>query len=115
MAVYNKPHRISKLALEPTDMLATLVNSWVAGWFLVPLRAYVLEKLVAHVLSQRDTYSVNSAIASRLSLGPRGVRVNAGKIALCCAVDVCLGLSFWVGEWLIVRSAGTKFFNWGSL
>jgi hypothetical protein len=116
MTIYQKPHRVSKLALEPTDMLASLVNSWVAGWFLIPFRAYALRTLVTHILSRPESYSVSTAIADRLSVGhTRAISGYAGKIALCCAVDVCLGLTFWIGEWTIVRAAGTQLFDWGNL
>jgi hypothetical protein len=112
---YHKLHRVSKLALEPTDMLASLVNSWVAGWFLIPFRAYALRKLVTHVLSRPGSYGVNTVVAKRLTFGTRSIGAYAGKIALCCAVDVCLGLTFWVSEWALVRFAGTQLFGWGSL
>jgi hypothetical protein len=116
MTIYQKPHRVSKLALEPTDMLASLVNSWIAGWFLIPFRAYALRTLVAHILSSPQSYGVSTIISDRLSLPhSRGISGYAGKIALCCAVDVCLGLTFWMGEWIIVRSAGTQLFDWGNL
>jgi hypothetical protein len=116
MTIYQKPHRVSKLALEPTDMLASLVNSWVAGWFLIPFRAYALRTMVTHILSRPGSYGINTAIADRLSLGhTRSISDYAGKIALCCAVDVCLGLTFWMGEWSIVRSAGIQLFDWGKL
>lgn len=111
-----KKHRVSKLALEPTDMLASLVNSWVSGWILLPLRAYVLGKLVDHVLSQPALFGI-SRPASTLGLGvaSRSTRGYAGKLALCCAMDVCLGMTFWLTEWLVIRSAGREYFDWGSL
>jgi hypothetical protein len=112
---YHKLHRVSKLALEPTDMLASLVNSWVAGWFLIPFRAYALRKLVAHVVSRSGSYGVNTAVAERLEFGTRSIGTYAGEIALCCAVDVCLGLTFWVGESALVRLVGAQLYGWGSL
>jgi hypothetical protein len=111
-----KKHRVTKLALEPTDMLASLVNSWVAGWLLMPLRAYVLGKLVNHALARPELFGVSrSASILNLPVGLRGTRGYIGKLALCCAADVCLGLTFWLSEWLVVRSVGMEYFDWGSL
>ncbi|KAF2429838.1 hypothetical protein EJ08DRAFT_650067 [Tothia fuscella] len=113
---YSKSHRVSKLALEPTDMLASLINGWVAGWFLMPLRAYVLGKLVKHVLARPTLFGVvASAPGLALINGPRHISSYASKLVLCAAVDVCLGMGFWITEWMVVRRVGVGYFNWGSM
>jgi hypothetical protein len=125
-ALFQRPHRVSRLALEPTEMLASLMNGVVAGWLLIPLRGYVLLRLVGYVTVRPDIFGVDKTRAKSLPLalvGPgflagyqwHGIDGYGGKVMLSCAVDMALGLGLWLTESVIVRMAGINLFNWGRL
>jgi hypothetical protein len=124
LELFQKPHHVSRLALEPTELLASLVNGWVAGWVLMPLRVVVLRQLVRDVMLRPEAFGVNGIqtralpglLSSSISvLAPGGANTRGIKyVALSCLIDVSLGLGYWLAEWATVRWIGVHVFNWGS-
>jgi hypothetical protein len=121
MELFAKPHHVSRLALEPTELLASLANGWVAGWALMPLRAWVLRGLVSHVLTNPAMFGVDTARAAALPalLGSSAQAVMGGggglkHLGFSCMLDVGLGLGYWLVEWAVVRWVGVNGFGWGT-
>jgi hypothetical protein len=124
LELFQKPHHVSRLALEPTELLASLVNGWVAGWLLMPLRAMVLRGLVRYVTRKPELFGVDATragvlprlLGSDMSVLAPGASTTRGvkHVALSSLIDVSLGLSFWLVEWAVVRSIGIGAFNWGT-
>lgn len=120
--LYVKPHHTSRLALEPTELLASLVNGALAGWVLMPIRVWVLSDLVRKVLDRPEMFGVDPSRAAILPnlLGSslaRGLGLGSGfkHIALSCVLDVSIGLCYWLTEYAIVRHIGIHQFKWGKL
>jgi hypothetical protein len=118
--LYVKPHHTSRLALEPTELLASLVNGALAGWVLMPIRAWVLGDLVRKVLNRPEMFGVDPSRATLLPgllgsslTGGLGLRSGSKHIAMSCLLDVSLGLCYWLTEYAIVRHIGIKQFRWG--
>ena len=119
--LYTLPHHVSRLALEPTELLASLSNGWVSGWVLLPIRAWVLRGLVGYVLRSPEVFGVDPSRAVALPglLGSQGVaRGWAGDglkhVALSSLLDVSLGLAYWIAEYAVVRYVGVESFAWGT-
>jgi len=113
---------VSRLALEPTELLASLANGWISGWVLLPLRAWVLRDLVRLVMRKPGMFGVEPARAAILPVllggsifdGEGPIMKGASHIALSCLLDVSLGLAFWLAEYAIVRNVGVNVFAWGT-
>ncbi|KIW03290.1 uncharacterized protein PV09_05503 [Verruconis gallopava] len=123
MDLYEAPHHISKLALEPTELLVNLTNVWVAGWLLMPVRVFVLRGLVRHVIKRPTLFGVDPTRAWALPtlLGSDASVLTSGfvtsgmkHVALASLVDVSLGLGYWLLEWSVVRFIGVSDFGWGT-
>lgn len=124
--LYVKPHHVSRLALEPTEFLASLANGWVSGWVLMPVRVWVLRGLVRCVLRSPEAFGVDAGRAAVLpsllggsAAGVLGFRQNwwAGEgvkhIVFASLLDVSVGLCYWLAEYAVVRYVGVGCFGWG--
>jgi hypothetical protein len=125
LAISRRPHHVSELSHEPTNMLTVLFGRWATGIVLMPIRALVLSGLARHVMSHPDIYGVDpvraSIIPSAFGSAPGmfafsagGVDGYGGKFALACVIDASLGLGFWLAEWAMVRWIGKNFYKWGT-
>jgi hypothetical protein len=124
LAISRRPHHVSELSHEPTNMLAFIFGEWATGIVLMPIRALILNRLARHVITRPDIYGVDAARARSLptsfgssgglfAFSSGGVDGYGGKFALACVVDASLGLGFWLVEWSLVRWLGKSFYNWG--
>lgn len=125
LAIPRRPHHVSELSHEPTNMLAVLFGRWATSLVLMPVRAFVLNGLARHVIERPDIYGVDpirasilpSALGSEtgmLAFSTGGVDGYSGKFVLACMVEASLGLGFWLAEWALVRWVGTNFYDWGT-
>jgi hypothetical protein len=125
LAISRRPHHVSELSHEPTNMLAILFGRWATSIILMPIRALVLSGLARHVIARPDIYDVDPVRAPiiptsfRSALGMSAFGVGwidgyGGKVALACMVDASLGLGYWLAEWAMVRWVGKKYFEWGT-
>jgi hypothetical protein len=125
LAISRRPHHVSELSHEPTNMLAILFGRWATSIVLMPIRAFVLSGLARHIIARPDIYGVDPVRASiipsafgsaagMLAFSAGGVDGYGGKFALACMMEASLGLGFWVTEWTMVRWIGKTFYKWGT-
>lgn len=124
-AISRRPHHVSELSHEPTNLLAVLFGRWATGLVLMPVRAFVLSGLVRHVVARPDLYGVDPVRASSRpsafgsAMGISAFKAGAidgygGKFALGCLMEASLGLGFWLVEWGLVRWIGKNWYGWGT-
>ncbi|KAE9971521.1 hypothetical protein EG328_005528 [Venturia inaequalis] len=116
LAISRRPHHVSELSHEPTNLLAVLFGRWATGLVLMPIRAFVLSGLARHVIARPDLYGVDPMIASNKpsafgsamgmsAFGAGGIDGYGGKFALSCLMEASLGLGFWLVEWGLQSAA----------
>ncbi|KAK7510730.1 uncharacterized protein IWZ02DRAFT_114208 [Phyllosticta citriasiana] len=114
-------HRVTQLAEEPAEMLGSWINFTLSDWVLLPAKAIGLRMMARGLLQvlspgSRTTPRVFPCWPSRSDFTGDGLHrlgVYAGRIGLCCAIEVVLGLGLWGCECLAVTTIGRRHFQWG--
>lgn len=126
-----RTHRVTQLAEEPAEMLGSWVNFTFSDWVLLPLKAVGLRMIAIsylRFLASRNGQSQLPVLAGRVyspwwpgltgaevTTGPglRMIGVFAGRVGLCCALEILFGLGLWGFECVAVTLLGKKYFGWG--
>ncbi|KAK8158846.1 hypothetical protein BKA80DRAFT_344621 [Phyllosticta citrichinensis] len=114
-------HRVTQLAEEPAEMLGSWINFTLSDWVLLPAKAIGLRMMARGLLQalapeSRATSRVFPCWPSRSDFTGDGLHrlgVYAGRIGVCCAIEVVLGLGLWGCECLAVTTIGRRYFQWG--
>ncbi|KAK8202929.1 hypothetical protein IWZ01DRAFT_515809 [Phyllosticta capitalensis] len=114
-------HRVTQLAEEPAEMLGSWINFTLSDWVLLPAKAVGLRIMARGLLQAlmpgtRATARPFPCWPSRSDFTGDGLQklgIYVGRIGLCCAIEVVLGLGLWGCECLAVTTIGRRYFQWG--
>lgn len=126
-----RTHRVTQLAEEPAEMLGSWVNFTFSDWVLLPLKAVGLRMIaISYIrfMSSRNGNLPLPVLANRIyppwwpaltredlmsEPGLRALGVFAGRIGLCCSLEILFGMGLWGFECIAVTLLGQKYFGWG--
>lgn len=126
-----RPHRLTQLTAEPAQMLASHLTFQLTNLILFPLRAIVVQRVVAGFLNVTSMppqgrrlwtgsgkpvpspLDTKNGLLSALDLSNAGSIVR--NVALCFACETAVGFILWGVDCALVTWLGRKYFNWGRL
>lgn len=126
-----RTHRVTQLAEEPAEMLGSWVNFTFSDWVLLPLKAVGLRMIAISYLrfvSSRSSNAPLPVLVNRVyspwwpaltgedltsEPGLRKLGAFAGRVGLCCSLEILFGLGLWGFECIAVTVLGKRYFGWG--
>lgn len=128
-----RTHRVTQLAEEPAEMLGSWVNLTFSDWVLLPLKAVGLRMIAISCLQSLDSRGGQTRLPSLangilspswpaftkidMASGPGLTKLGifAGRVGLCCALQILLGLGLSGVECIAVTVLGKRYFGWGQV
>ncbi|OJD32401.1 uncharacterized protein BKCO1_3800091 [Diplodia corticola] len=128
-----RTHRVTQLAEEPAEMLGSWVNLTFSDWVLLPLKAVGLRMIATSCLQSlnpgggqaRLPLFANGILSpswpaftkTDIASGPGLTKLGifAGRVGLCCALQILLGLGLSGVECIAVTVLGKRYFGWGQV
>ncbi len=117
-----KRHRVTPFSEESAMMLDTVLSGCITELILLPLRTVIMGKMARSFannpgLARQGVWAPFAPWSGGAGsvVGLRALGTVAGKVALCYAIELLIGLGVWGCEWALVTSVGRRYFNWGKL